>query len=128
MKKKKKPGFTLVEMVIVVTILGILSSLGFMKLGRVQETARENSDYVAASSLSTATSLALSDRSIKEGVEGNVEIADLITAGYLSLEPKPQSKGSEFKIKLDKDSNIIVSIDDEPFYPKELYSDEVSVK
>ena len=58
-KIKKRSGFTLVEMVIVVTILGILSGIGFMKFGNVQEISRKNADYIAASNLATAANLCL---------------------------------------------------------------------
>jgi type IV pilus assembly protein PilA len=117
MKNKKRPGFTLVEMVIVVTILGVLSTLGFTKFVQVQENARINSDYVAASSLVTATSLALSDKKINKD---DITILKLIQNGYLSIEPKPQSEGSTFSINVDTQDNIVISIDNEPFYPKDL--------
>ena len=39
-KMKKRKGFTLVEMVIVVVILGILSSMALMKYNNVQENAK----------------------------------------------------------------------------------------
>ena len=62
--KKKREGFTLVEMVIVVTVLGILSGIGFMKFGNVQETSRKNADYIAAANLATAGIISLRAMSI----------------------------------------------------------------
>ena len=64
LKKKRREGFTLVEMVVVVTILGVLSGLGFTKFEGVQAKAKENADYIAASNLATAANLYLNDNSI----------------------------------------------------------------
>ncbi|MDK2585943.1 type II secretion system protein [Romboutsia sedimentorum] len=114
--KKRKPGFTLVEMVIVVTILGILSSLGFMKFGQVQENAKLNSDYVAASSLATATNLALSDNKIKVGDKVTPQI--LKDHEYISTVPKSQSKDADFEIAIEKDSQVTVKVGAVVFYPK----------
>ena len=62
-------------MVIVVTILGILSGIGFMKFGDVQQTSRENADYVAAANLATAANLCLVENpSIVTEEDGNKTI------------------------------------------------------
>ena len=123
LQKKKRSGFTLVEMVIVVTILGILSGIGFMKFGNVQETSRKNADYVAAANLATATSLYISEhpKEVEISDKDNEKIIDVSTLKlkkYINYEPESQSERKKFVIKLSKDGEIEVSSNDKTFYPK----------
>lgn len=121
LKKKKRPGYTLVEMVLVITILGILTSLGFMKFGQVQRNAKEKADYVAASSIATAANLAIQDGvgdDQKISDLKNIPIEKLVKMNYLTKVPKPQSKDDEFTIEI-KEDTVIVRVGNEVFYPKE---------
>ena len=123
LQKKKRAGFTLVEMVIVVTILGILSGIGFMKFGNVQETSRKNADYVAAANLATAANLYIIEypKDVEFSDEDNEKIIDVSTLKlkkYINYEPESQSERKKFVIKLSKDGEIEVSSNDKTFYPK----------
>lgn len=120
LKKKKKQGYTLVEMVLVITILGILTSLGFVKFGEVQRNAKLKADYVAASSIATATNLAVQDGVIKVNSNGKTTISteDLKTNKYLSTMPKPQSSDEVFTVEIEND-NVLVKAGDNILYPKE---------
>jgi type IV pilus assembly protein PilA len=116
LKDRKKKGFTLVEMVIVITILGILSSIALVKYGKVQDNAKLNADYTNAANIATATSIAISDdKSIAE----NISVETLKEKGYLNTVPVPQSKVGSFTIKvLYGGDDIEVFVDTEQFYPK----------
>lgn len=129
LKKKKRDGFTLVEMVIVVTILGILSGIGFMKFGDVQQTSRTNADYVAAANLATAANLCLLENpSIVTEEKGNKTIKTeyLKENGYINFEPKCQTNGGKFEIIIKvvegeenmKSEELFVVSDGKVFYPK----------
>lgn len=105
LQNKKRSGFTLVEMVIVVTILGILSGLGFMKFGDIQEISRKNADYIAASNLATAANLFLienpNDFTIDDEDNSKIiDIQNLKTNGYINSIPISQSKNKQFTIKI----------------------------
>ena len=120
LKNKKREGFTLVEMVIVVTILGILSGIGFMKFGNIQETSRKNADYVAAANLATAASLYISENFelVSSDSEKNIETSTLKSKGYINHEPKSQTENSKFSIKVLGNGEIQVLSNNKQFYPK----------
>ena len=137
LQKKKRAGFTLVEMVIVVTILGILSGIGFMKFGNVQETSRKNADYVTAANLATAANLYLLENPNIDVNNKTISIDELKKEGYINSIPKYQSQNKEFVIKIveveedgkkNEELRVLCDLGNEGeviFYPK-LKNEEIS--
>ncbi len=113
-KMKKRKGFTLVEMVIVVVILGILSSMALMKYNNVQENAKKKADYATASTIATATIVAMNDGQISGD---QVKVSELVSKGYLQSDVKCNSTGKCFDITINGDS-VSISSNNEPYYPK----------
>ncbi|WP_122638934.1 prepilin-type N-terminal cleavage/methylation domain-containing protein [Romboutsia sp. Marseille-P6047] len=113
-RSKKKKGFTLIEMVMVVVILGILSSMAMMKYGEVQKNAKIKSDCA------TAITIAKNDGKISSSESSGV-IDDLVKNGYLQSKVQSNSTNKDFDILIKGDSITISSIGDDgtiQFYPK----------
>lgn len=112
----KSEGFTLIEMVIVVTIIGILSSIVALKYSGAQKIARENADYANASVIATAAYLS-KENGDDEGIYTSTE--KLKENKYLDRIPKVQSKKREkFSIETG-DDDLKVKVGAKTFYPKE---------
>ncbi|CEJ72326.1 type IV pilin PilA [[Clostridium] sordellii] len=108
---KKRRGFTLIELVMVVAILGTLSSIALVKFTDVGKESKVNSDYITASNIATATKLAIND-----GVS-DITLDKLSKEGYIEGTPKPQSEEGGFVVSID-DGNINVKVGEKVFYPK----------
>ena len=103
-------------MVIVVTIIGILSSIVALKYSGAQKIARENADYANASVIATAAFLS-KENGDDEGIYTSTE--KLKENKYLDRIPKVQSKkGEKFSIETG-DDDLKVKVGAKTFYPKE---------
>lgn len=113
---KKRRGFTLIELVMVVAILGVLSSVALVKYTDVSKDSKENSDYIAANNIATAAKLAINDGADVDGIDG---VDDLVDLGYLEGTPIVQSVQGQnsFEIVIDK-GTVTVKVGNEVFYPK----------
>lgn len=118
---KKRKGFTLIELVIVIAILGVLSSISLVKFGGIEEKSKLNADFITANNIATATKIAMNDENEENQDKSKIDINYLIEKKYLDSKPKVQSeKNKEFEIKLE-DENVEVKVGEKIFYPKGLY-------
>lgn len=114
---KKRRGFTLIELVMVVAILGVLSSIALVKYTDVSKNSKENSDYITAGNIATAAKLAMNDG--KE-IGNNYDVTELVEDGYLEGNPVVQNgkNTDEFKVYISNKKIVTVSVDGKDIYPR----------
>ena len=109
----RKRGFSLVEIVIAITLMAILSGIAMTSYTKAQQDAKKNIDYTTAANIATAAQLADAD-----GKE--VDIASLVKNHYLQSTPKSQQKDAgEFKVAIDEKGIVTVTLENKgQYYPK----------
>lgn len=114
-QKKKKRGFTLVELIIVIAIIAILAAMAIPKMGAVRDSANKKDDLAAAKNIATVIAQEIAD--------GTIPTTDVSTATAIpsTVEDKLDgtkvakatgtNKGKHFKYTLINE-NIKIYYDD----------------
>ncbi|MFU7515743.1 prepilin-type N-terminal cleavage/methylation domain-containing protein [Clostridium sp. HCS.1] len=104
--KKKKKGFTLIELIIVIAIIAILAAIAIPKFGDIRKDAAYKSDIANAKTIANAATTLLADQTLTELIYVDEEI----TSGnkieeYLQNPPKPKTKGyAQFVVEISGDT------------------------
>lgn len=94
-KLPKKSGFTLIELMVVITVISILSTIALFGIGKAQASARDTSRQQIMNGIRTALERYYSDNQAYFTTTNNFcgLTAALITGAYLTAQPNdPQTK------------------------------------
>ena len=108
---KQQEGFTLVELMIVVVILGILAGIGVQQYGRIQDQARENVNKanlrLIANAIRMYQMIKGEDPDLPESEEEGTSFNWEQLKGY-GLEAEPESPWGHGKYSVGKVTDSIV--------------------
>lgn len=128
MKKnvKRKKGFTLIELIIVISIIAVLAAIAVPKYGEIQKDAKVKADIATAKVIADATVALIAQEKInKTDFTDGVVLDDLVTTvpdnvitNYLQRFPVVKAVNeSAFKVTIDANDNVFVTVGTSKLYP-----------
>lgn len=103
-------GLTLVELLVVIVVLGIVSSIAVPSVGGILNNAKKDAHIANAQQMISSARLAMTSQDYSTG---DITLDDLVSNGYLEAVPEdPSNKGNTY----DQDSKITVNQGDNNNY------------
>lgn len=118
--KKKKKGFTLVELIIVIAIIAILVAIAIPKFGQITKKSNITADIATAKNLSGIAAQAVADDQTLLGTDTGTpttktKILEKVDGGTM---PKTKTTNTEFAVTISSNGDIKVTDGTNEVYPK----------
>ncbi|WP_270474200.1 prepilin-type N-terminal cleavage/methylation domain-containing protein [Clostridium cochlearium] len=117
--KKKKKGFTLIELIIVIAIIAIIAVIAIPKFGKAQKNAKISADKANAKTIANAISKEITEDNIKTGSTITIDFSkdnsetnpiEQVKNSIQSIPVPKYYKDAHFEATIDKDGNVTVSV------------------
>jgi type IV pilus assembly protein PilA len=110
-KNTKKKGFTLIELIVVIAVLGILSAVAVPRLTGFQEDARIAADKATFDTITRSISIAVANETITADVVYTTDENGIISTESDGAKDLIES-GASFKLDANKDKTFTWTVTD----------------